>query len=218
MALALRMYHDFHGPRAAELARAPCMISILPDEGGKWDLLGKVTEQFYRVTCWCEHPDGPHPGATIFSNTPPDYQLKTPKDWVVKAAPYVSWFTMLAKTFVPVAGKVVEVGMGDMLDKTLKQHIELMGDLAKALPAGKLELDPRDELETGSIHGRASGDRGAAAYPQCATETCTRGRVGRLKAGVDPGARSVVAVCRTCRHPGPARPADRQRQSLVRVG
>ena len=75
-------------------------------------------------------------------------------DWVVKAAPYVSWFTMLAKTFVPVVGKVVEVGMGDMLDKTLKQHIELMGDLANALPAGKLELDPRDELETGSIHGQ----------------------------------------------------------------
>ncbi len=154
MSLALKMYHDVLDPARAELERAPCMISILPDEGSKWNLLGKATQQSYRMTCWCEHPDGPHPGAKLFSNTPPDYQLNMPRDWVVKAAPYLSWLTVLAKTFVPLAGKVVEAGMGDMLEKPLKQNIELMGDLANSLPSGKLELDPRDELETGSIHGK----------------------------------------------------------------
>ncbi len=152
MAVALRLYHDVLDPARPELERAPCMISILPDQAASWDFLGKATKQFYRVTCWCEHPDGPHPGATIFSGDPPDYRFEMLRDWVIKSAPYISWFVMLAKTFVPVVGKMVDVQMGDVLDKTLKKKIELMGEFAKALPPGKLEVGRHDELETGSIH------------------------------------------------------------------
>ena len=154
MALALKMYHDVLDPARAELERAPCMISILPDAGKWWNVVGAATQQSYRVTCWCEHPDGPHPGAPLFSGDPPDYKIKMPRDWLVKAAPYISWFAMLAKTFVPLAGKVVEAGMEDLLDDKLRKRIELMGDCAKALPSGKLELDSRYELEPGSIHGQ----------------------------------------------------------------
>lgn len=154
MAVALSLYHEILDPARQELLRAPCMISVLPDEAGTWEFVGKATKQFYRVTCWCEHPDGPHPGAMIFSGEPPDYRLEMPKDWVVKAAPYVSWFVMLAKTFVPLTAKIVDTEIGDILDKDLGKTIKQMGDFASALPSGKLELGRRDELETGSIYGQ----------------------------------------------------------------
>jgi len=154
MALAMQMYHDVLDPAREELERAPCMISILPDKAGKWDLMDKATKQLYRVTCWCEHPDGPHPGAKIYSGNPPDYRFEMPKDWLVKAAPFISWFTMLAKTFLPVAGKVTDAALGGTLDVMLKKNLELMGDLAKALPSGKLELGKEDDLEIGLPHDR----------------------------------------------------------------
>lgn len=149
MALALRMYRDVLDPARGELERAPCMISILPDKAGRWDLLGKATKQYYRVTCWCEHPDGPHPGAEIGSGEAPDYRLEMPREWLVKAAPYVTWFALLAKTFLPLAGKVADEALGGRLDKTLKEELDYLGELVKTLPAGALEVGRRDELELG---------------------------------------------------------------------
>jgi len=153
LAVALHLYREILNPARPDLLRAPCMVSILPDEADSWNLLGKATHQHYRVTCWCEHPDGPHPGAMMYGGEPPDYRLNMPKEWLIRAAPYVSWLTMLAKTFVPMAGKVAEVGMGDDFGKDMGKHIALMAGLAGALPAGKLETGRRDEFETGSIYG-----------------------------------------------------------------
>ncbi|MDX9973642.1 MAG: COR domain-containing protein [FCB group bacterium] len=148
MALALNLYHEVMDPARAELERAPCMISIVPDGVSARNLVGKATKEFYRVLCWCEHPDGPHPDVAS------DYRLEMPQKWVVKVAPYVSWFVTLAKAFVPVVGKMVNDEMGDAIDKKLKKKIELMGGFAKTLPSGKLEVDRWDELDIRSMHGR----------------------------------------------------------------
>jgi hypothetical protein len=48
---------------------------------------------------------------------------------------------------------MVDTEMGGSLDKNLKKNIELMGEMAKALPSGELELGRKDDMETGSIYG-----------------------------------------------------------------
>jgi hypothetical protein len=149
MALALQTYNDVLDPARVELERAPCMVSIIPDQTDRWDFLGKITQQFYRVTCWCEHPDGPHPGSKIGSSKAPYYLFEMPQDWLVKAAPFISWFALLAKTFLPLAGSVTDIASIGTLDDTLKKKLNLMGELAKTLPSGKLELGPKDKLESG---------------------------------------------------------------------
>ena len=127
------------------------MFTILPWKVSGWNVLAKLAEVHIGVTCWCEHPDGPHPGAPIGSQEPPDYVLKAPKEWLVKAAPYISWAATLLKAFTPLAGTVVKQGFGDALTKDLKNKIDLMGDVAKALPSGELELGDRDQLDV--MHG-----------------------------------------------------------------
>ncbi len=130
-------------PENKERERAPGMFTILPD-AGKWST--GATHDAVRVTCWCEHPDGPHPAAPIGSGEAPDYVLTMPKAWVQQAAPYISWAAVLMKAFAPLAGDVAgALGAAGGMD--LKEAITLMKDSIAALPAGKLEEGGRTDLE-----------------------------------------------------------------------
>lgn len=154
MAASYRLFQQALDPDRNERERAPCMFTILPAEAKSWQLLSKLAEHKLRVTCWCEHPDGPHPGALIGSDQPPDYVLTMPKEWLVKAAPYISWAATLLKAFVPLAGTMTQqiATAGAFLTPDLKDQIALMNDAIKTLPSGKLEAGRRDELE--EIRGR----------------------------------------------------------------
>lgn len=154
MAASYRLFQEALDPARNELERAPCMFTILPAEVKTWQLLSKLTEHKLLVTCWCEHPDGPHPGAEIGSGQPPDYVLTMPNDWLVKAAPYISWAAMLLKAFVPLAGTMTqEVAIaGEFMTPDLKDQIALMNDAAKALPSGKMEAGRRGNLDGTDRH------------------------------------------------------------------
>ena len=147
MAASYRFFQQALDPARRELERAPCLLTILPEKAKDWQVLSKLTEHKLRVTCWCEHPDGPHPGAVIGSGDAPDYVLTMPKDWLVKASPYINWAGMLLKAFVPMAGSIVSQGLGENASAELKLNISLMNEAAKALPTGKLELETRTEME-----------------------------------------------------------------------
>lgn len=124
--------------------RAPSLFTILPEQG-TWRQ--SLTKKRVRITCWCEHPDGPHPQTPIGSNDPPDYVLSFPKDWLIKAVPYVSWGVMLLKAFVPLAGTVVSQGLSLNAGDALSQQIDLMKGLSSALPSGKLEIDAARDID-----------------------------------------------------------------------
>jgi len=125
-------------PDNKERERAPGMFTILPDKG-------KCFHDAVRVTCWCEHPDGPHPAAPIGSGEPPDYVLKMPKEWVQKAAPYISWAAVLMKAFAPLAGDLA-VALGTAGGMDIKDAVTLMKGAVAALPGGKLEEGRRTDL------------------------------------------------------------------------
>ncbi len=130
-------------PENAIRRRAPSMFTIIPSKG-------VLFKDKVNVTCWCEHPDGPHPGAIIGSGNPPDYELRMPKEWLNKVGPYISWAAMLMKAFAPLAGDVV----AEFLNGAgMKEAISVMNDAAKALPSGKLETGDRIE-ESGGIQSR----------------------------------------------------------------
>lgn len=144
MVQALSFFRAALDPNRAELERAPNMFTILPADVSNWNLWSKATEKKVNVTCWCEHPDGPHPAT--------NFELTSPQDWLVKAAPYITWATVLLKAFVPYAGSIAEISLNETLPADLKDQIKLMGDATKALPSGKLELGAKNDLE--SIQGQ----------------------------------------------------------------
>ncbi len=120
-------------PENQERLRGPSLFTILPEKDG-------LTSNKVRLICWREHPGGPHPGSPIGSNQAPDYVLKFPKDWLLKAAPYVSWVVTLLKAFMPLAGDVAGQIAASAPGMDIKDAIAAMKDMATALPAGKLEV------------------------------------------------------------------------------
>lgn len=141
-------------PENMERRRAPSLFTILPDKG-KWHQ--NLAHKHVRLTCWCEHPDGPHPATPIGSEQPPDYLLKIPKDWLIKASPYISWGVTLLKAFIPLAGTGVgQVAAGSGID--IKDSLALMKDISSALPSGKLEIGEGREFEL------MPGERWGTAY------------------------------------------------------
>jgi hypothetical protein len=146
MAAAYRLYWKGLNPERAEILRAPCMFTILPEQVNNWQLIAKATESRVRVTCWCEHPDGPHPGAPIGSGEPPDYVLKITKEWFARSAPYISWAATLLKAFVPFVDMEIKKGLEGVLSMNLKDQIDFMTEASKTIPSGKLETEPQDEL------------------------------------------------------------------------
>ena len=152
MVQALHMYRAVLDPARKELERAPCMFTITPDTPGGWNVWSKAVENRVRVTCWCEHPDGPHIPEDDEGNPTSEYILTAPKDWLVKAAPYISWAAFLLKAFIPVGGSVAKAGLDEMLSSDLKTQIDIIGDASKAIPTGKLEVGRRDNLESMSNH------------------------------------------------------------------
>ncbi|MEK6257634.1 MAG: leucine-rich repeat domain-containing protein [Planctomycetota bacterium] len=138
-------------PANEERRRGPSLFTILPEKGRG---LSGVGFDHVRLTCWCEHPDGPHPGSPIGSDDPPDYLLKVPQDWLVKASPYISWAVTLLKAFTPLAGNVAGQIAGGM---DIKDAVALMKDSASALPSGKLDLGEGRafEVERGEMFGDA---------------------------------------------------------------
>ncbi|MBC7965429.1 MAG: hypothetical protein H7Z17_05820 [Fuerstia sp.] len=124
-------------PENEERLRGPSLFTILPE---KADLVTRLAYDQVRLTCWCEHPDGPHPGTPIGSDMPPDYVLTIPKDWLVKTGPYISWAVMLLKAFLPLAGTAAGQIAEGTSGMEIKDAVAAMKDVAKALPAGNLEL------------------------------------------------------------------------------
>ncbi len=123
----------------------PSLFTILPEKAG-W--VRGMTHNSVRITCWCEHPDGPHPGAPIGSNAPPDYVVKFPRDWLVKAAPYIGWAVTLLKAFTPLAGNVAGQFAAGFDGMDIKDAVSTMNDIAEALPSGQLELGDSREFES----------------------------------------------------------------------
>lgn len=123
-------------PENDERRRAPSLFTILP-ETANWRDIGFDK---FRVTCWCEHPNGPHPASPIGSNGPGDFVLKTPKDWLARAAPYMSWAVSLLKAFTPLAGNVASQTTGAFTQIDLKDAVTLMKDCASAFPTGKVDV------------------------------------------------------------------------------
>ncbi|MFT3786180.1 MAG: leucine-rich repeat domain-containing protein [Tepidisphaeraceae bacterium] len=115
----------------------PSMFTILPG-ATKW--YKKATHESVGITCWCEHPNGPHPVTAIGSGEPPDYLLTMPRDWLKKVTPYMSWAAKLLRAFSGVALHELTSAIDD---KECKEQLKAMDAAAKSMMAGDFEPGSR---------------------------------------------------------------------------
>ena len=94
---------------------------IDPDFFGrpKW-----VSEKF-RVTLWCEHSRVPLPGLNGKEDRRGVYDLNLPRDWFVKAAPFLKVLTGTLSLVLPVASSTTKLLLDDATYKGIEKELDL---------------------------------------------------------------------------------------------
>jgi Leucine-rich repeat (LRR) protein len=78
----------------------------------------------FRLTLWCEHSRLPLPVLNGKGDSRGVYELDLPRDWVVKAAPYLKLVTGLLSLVVPVAGSAMKLELDDAAYKEIEKQLE----------------------------------------------------------------------------------------------
>ncbi|NUQ46249.1 MAG: leucine-rich repeat domain-containing protein, partial [Phycisphaerae bacterium] len=180
---------------------APCTYSAKCEEAPGW--FEKRTHGQFRVTLWCENPDGPHPVVPIGSGESGEYVLAFAKEWVVRAAPWIKWGLLALKAAAPVAGPVLSAGLDEKLFKDIEKQLDMGIEAMKVLPSGDLDAKRRPGLEEVAYHSLD----GAALreFHGVMAEKFKDGRWGDLEYAELPD-KSWRWMCKKCRarlSPGP---------------
>jgi hypothetical protein len=129
-----------------ETAAGPGMFTLLPEDGKWLEIQGK---RRHRLTLWCEYPECPHPLCRIGSDGEGEYTFERSADWLIKAAPVITWTARVLKVALPIISGVVQAGLDEWDLEHVKPKLDLMEKCAGALPSGKLETRGPAERPTG---------------------------------------------------------------------
>jgi hypothetical protein len=78
----------------------------------------------FRLTLWCEHSRLPLPALNGKDDAQGVYELDLPREWVVKAVPYLKLITGLLSLVVPVAASAVKLELDDKAYKEIEKQLE----------------------------------------------------------------------------------------------
>lgn len=127
----------------------------------------RADQHQYKLTLWCEHPGEEHPWERA------SYDIREPREWVTRIAPYARVVLAILKVAVPAVGSIVG-GYDPIVTQPIAQgYLSATEAVLDALPGG----DP-----TGPV---SSGDEGAAR------EAGTAGHEGGLPVAEGEGLRAL---------------------------
>jgi hypothetical protein len=106
-----------------EAKEGPRLFSIQPVEPG---FLGrpKWINQTFRLTLWCEHSRLPL-SALGDGDSRGVYELNVPRDWFVKAAPFLRILTGTLSLVLPVASSATKFALDDASFKDIEEELDL---------------------------------------------------------------------------------------------
>lgn len=144
-----------------EAKEGPRLFSIQPIESGFLDLPKWVSQKF-RVTLWCEHSRVPLTAWNGENDKHGVYELELPRDWFVKAAPFLKILTATLSLVLPMASSTIKLGLDDAAYKRIEKELDFA---QKAIDSvGKGLEKPKDLLGQRSLdveHGQAVEAQGA---------------------------------------------------------
>lgn len=144
-----------------EAKEGPRLFSFEPVEPGFFDRPSWLSEKF-RITLWCEHSRMPLPALNGKGDKRGVYELTLPREWVVKAAPWLKLLTGALSLVVPVASSATKLMLDDAAYKGIEKQLELgQKSLDSVLKGGGevggwLERGDAPDVERGDVM-RAQG-------------------------------------------------------------
>lgn len=107
-----------------EAKDGPRLFSFEPVSPGFFDRPTWINEKF-RITLWCEHSRLPLPALNGTDDTRGVYELTLPRDWVLKAAPFLKLLAGTLSLIVPVASSATKLMLDDVLYKGIEKQLDL---------------------------------------------------------------------------------------------
>jgi internalin A len=107
-----------------EAKDGPRLFSFEPVEPGFFDRPKWMSEKF-RITLWCEHSRLPLPALYGEGDPRGVYELTLPRDWIVKAAPFLKLLTGMLSLMVPVAASATKLMLDDASFKGIEKQLDL---------------------------------------------------------------------------------------------
>ena len=107
-----------------EAKEGPRLFSFEPVDPGFLDRPRWVSEKF-RVTLWCEHSRLPLPALNGKGDNRGIYELALPRDWFVKAAPFLKVLTGTLSLVVPVASSATKLVLDEVSYKGIEKQLDL---------------------------------------------------------------------------------------------
>jgi hypothetical protein len=107
-----------------EAKEGPRLFSFEPVEPSFFDRPKWISAKF-RVTLWCEHSRRPLPALNGEGDKRGVYDLTLPRDWFVKAAPFLKVLTGTLSLVVPVASSATKLVMDEATYKGIEKQLDL---------------------------------------------------------------------------------------------
>lgn len=144
-----------------EAKDGPRLFSFQPIDSGFLDLPSWMGKKF-RVTLWCEHSRLPLPALSGEKSKDGVYDLELPRDWFVKAAPWLKLISGTLSLVLPVASSTIKVAVDDAVYKSFEKELDLG---QKAIESVSKGMDKAKDLlgqkSFDTEHGEATEARGA---------------------------------------------------------
>ena len=137
-----------------EATEGPRLFSFEPVDPGFLDRPRWINEKF-RITLWCEHSRLPLPALNGKDDKRGSYELALPRDWVVRAAPFLKLLTGTLSLVVPVASSATKLVLPEADYKGIEKQLDLgQKSLDAVLKGGEkagawLGRDDAPDLEQG---------------------------------------------------------------------
>jgi hypothetical protein len=100
------------------------LFSFEPADPGFFDRPKWLSAKF-RVTLWCEHSRLPLPALNGKGDKRGVYELTVPRDWFVKAAPFLKLVTGTLSLVVPVASSATKLVLDEAAYKDIEKQLDL---------------------------------------------------------------------------------------------
>lgn len=108
-----------------EAKEGPRLFSFQPVDPGFFDRPKWVSQKF-RLTLWCEHSRLPLPALSKEKNDRRGvYDLNLPRDWFVKAAPFLKVLTGTLSLVLPVASSATKLVLDEGTYKGIEKELDL---------------------------------------------------------------------------------------------
>lgn len=144
-----------------EAKEGPRLFSFQPIDSGFLYLPRWVSKKF-RLTLWCEHSRLPLPALNGEKDKRGVYELELPREWFVKAAPFLKILTGTLSLVLPLASSAIKLPIDNAVYRSIEKELDLAQKTIESVSKGMDKAkDIVGQRSFDVEHGEATAAQGA---------------------------------------------------------